>query len=168
MIGNIFSLYGNQRTQLNKKESSVIFTQCSPSIIIFICILTVVFPFTCFQHIWHRISKLIVSLFSSNKIKCISDFQPTRLSKDPCKYWGSWLSLKSKRKQRGLITTCRVGEGLCPSTHHGILHRCLLSSSSGGQELYYFRACKSTESSAPMGGSLPMEASFWGLVTTKG
>ena len=54
----------------------------------------------CFQHIWHHISKLIVSLFSSNKIKCISDFQPTRLSRDPCKYWGSWLSLKSKRKER--------------------------------------------------------------------
>ena len=88
----------------------VILTQSSPSIIILIYILTVVFPLMCFKHVWLHINKLIVSLFISNKIKCISDLQPTRLSRDPCKYWVSWLSLKSKRKLRGLTTTCRVGK----------------------------------------------------------
>lgn len=143
-------------------------TQSSPPMIMLAYTLTFIFPFICIKHMWLHINKLsfirnVILLYFLQIKLSFSDL--TRLSGDPCKYWASWSSLESRRKMRDLYTARKVGEEVWSSTHHGSLHHCLMSISSGGQGLYCFGDQKSAENLALKGSSVLVWASLWGLVT---
>lgn len=105
-IGNAFSLYGNQRAQLNKEKIKISYnciTQSSLTMIVLTNTLTFV---VCFPvHVYQAQGCVILLYFFQIKLS-FSDFHPTRLLGDPCKYWMEVLIFLGIKEKNGRLTHC--------------------------------------------------------------